>query len=324
MRRRRFMAAAASVGALATAASCAGRVATPLPDNEAERAFPPLGRIVEVDGLPVHVLERGQGKGPPVILIHGASVNLRDWSFSLMDRLARGGPWGGRRVIAMDRPGFGYSKRGPGRWSPARQAAHLRQAAVALGVEKPIVVGHSWGGAVAVAWGLDFPQDVTGVVPVSGATMPWGAGATVFQTLGLGRIGVDYYQANLSRRAEEGSVESFVARAFRPQQPPPGYIEYVGAPLSLRAATLEANAQDLASLHLGLRDMAPRYPDMRVPVEVVHGELDWLLGVDQHVTEFAASLADVNTAVAEGVGHMAHHARPDLLEAAIERLEARG
>ncbi len=322
MRRRRFLAAAASLAALGTAAACAGRVATPLPDAEAERAFPQLGRIVEVDGLPVHVYERGQGDGPPIILIHGASVNLRDWSFSLVDRLANGGPQGGRRVIAMDRPGFGYSKRGPGSWSPAQQAAHLRQATLKLGVEEPIVVGHSWGGAVAIAWGLDFPDDVSGVIPISGATMPWGAGATVFQTLGLGRIGVDYYQASLSRGAEDGSVEAFVSRAFRPQQPPPGYIEYVGAPLSLRAETLEANAQDLSSLHLGLRDMAPRYPQMTVPIEVVHGELDWLLGVEQHVVEFAAQVPNVNTTVAPGVGHMAHHARPDLLEAAIGRLEA--
>jgi len=318
MRRRRFLAATAALGTVAATAACSGRVASPLPDEVAERAFPPIGRIVEVDGLPVHAFEKGDGDGPPVILLHGASVNLRDWSFDLMDRLAQG-----RRVIAMDRPGFGYSGRGPGAWPPQKQAAHLRAAARQLGAEKPIVVGHSWGGAVAVAWGLDFPEDVTGVVPVSGATMPWGGAATVFQTLGVGRLGVDYYQAKLSREAEEGSVEAFVARAFRPQVPPPGYVDYVGAPLSLRAATLEANAQDLASLHLALRKMAPRYPDMAVPVESVHGERDWLLGPDQHVREFAALVPDINTAVAPGVGHMAHHARPDLLIAAIERLSAR-
>lgn len=316
MRRRTFIAAGA-LGALGIAA-CTGRMATPLPDATAEAAFPPIGQIIDVDGLPVHVYEKGSG-GPPVILIHGASVNLRDWSFSLMDRLAAQG----HRVIAMDRPGFGYSKRGPGDWPPARQAAHLRKAALAMGVEKPIVVGHSWGGSVAMAWGLDFPDDVTGVVPISGATMPWGAGATVFQTIGLGRVGVDYYQASLSKRAEEGAIENFVSRAFRPQTPPPGYIDYVGAPLSLREGTLEANAQDLASLHLALRKMAPRYPEMMVPVEIVHGRLDWLLGVEQHVTELAAVLPNARVAVAPGVGHMAHHARPDLLQAAIARLSAR-
>lgn len=318
MRRRRFLAATAALGAVATAAACSGRVASPLPDADAERAYPPLGRIVEVDGLPVHAFEKGSGEGPPLVLLHGASVNLRDWSHALMDRLARG-----RRVVAMDRPGFGYSKRGPGAWPPARQAAHLRAAVRRLGIERPVVIGHSWGGAVAVAWGLDFPEDVTGVIPVSGATMPWGGAATVFQTLGVGRLGVDYYQAKLSREAEDGSVEAFVARAFRPQVPPPGYVAYVGAPLSLRADTLEANAQDLASLHLALRKMAPRYPQMAVPVESVHGARDWLLGPDQHVRDFAELVPDIRTAIAPGVGHMAHHARPDLLVAAVERLSAR-
>lgn len=317
MRRRHFLAGAAALGSVATVAACSARRPDPLPDAQAEQAFPPIGRIVEVDGLPVHTFEKGQG-GPPVILIHGASVNLRDWSFSLMDRLART-----NRVIAMDRPGFGYSQRGPGAWPPARQAAHLRKAALALGVRRPIVVGHSWGGAVAVSWGLDFPDDVTGIVPVSGATMPWGATATVFQTLGLGRLGVDFYQARLSREAGNGSIEDFVTRSFRPQQPPAGYIDYVGAPLSLRADTLEANAQDLSSLHLALREMAPRYPSMAVPVESVHGELDWLLGPEQHVQEFAAQVPRINTVIAGGVGHMAHHARPDLLEAAIARLSGR-
>lgn len=312
MRRRTFIAATA-LSALG-AAACAGRSATPLPDSVAEQAFPPLGRIIDVNGLPVHALERGTG-GPPVILIHGASVNLRDWSFSLMEQLSQR-----NRVIAMDRPGFGYSKRGTGAWPPARQAAQMREAALKMGVQKPIVVGHSWGAAVALAWALDYPDDISGVIPVSGATMPWGTSVSVFQRLGIGRLGVDYYQASLSRRAEEGAIEDFVSRAFRPQQPPPGYINYVGAPLSLRAGTLEANAQDLSALHLALVDMAKRYPDMRVPVESVHGELDWLLSPEQHVQEFAATVPDIRTTIAGGIGHMAHHARPDLLIAAINRL----
>jgi len=185
MRRRTFLAATAALGAVAGATACSQRrEPSPLSNDVAERAYPPIGRIVQVDGQPVHLLEKGRG-GPPVILIHGASVNLRDWSFSLMDRLART-----NRVIAVDRPGFGYSARGPGEWPPAQQAAHLRAAVRQLGVERPIVVGHSWGGAVALAWALDFPNDVSGVVPVSGATMPWGGVATVAQSLGIGRLGV--------------------------------------------------------------------------------------------------------------------------------------
>lgn len=311
--KRRTLLAGGALAALGVAA-CSGRVATPLADDIAEREFPPLGQIITANGLPVHALEAGRG-GPPVILIHGASVNLRDWSFSLMEPLARK-----RRVIAMDRPGFGYSKRDSGAWPPAKQAAQLRQAALQMGVEKPIVVGHSWGASVALAWALDFPQDITGVVSVSGATMPWGIGASLFGALGVGRVGVDYYQASLSRRAEDGAIEDFVSRAFRPQIPPPGYIDYVGAPLSLRAGTLEANGDDLTSLHPALVGMAKRYPQMSVPVEIVHGERDWLLSVEQHVEGFRALVPGARASIARNVGHMAHHARPDLLDSAIDRL----
>ena len=314
IRRRTFLAGSA-IATLGVAA-CAGRQATPLPDAIAERDFPPLGEVVQVDGLNVHALSLGEG-GPPVVLLHGASVNLRDWSFNLMQPFAEK-----RRVIAMDRPGFGYSQRGPGDWSPQRQARQLRAATKKLGIEKPIVVGHSWGASVALAWALDAPDDVSGVVSVSGVTMPWGLGVSIAGALGLRRLGVDYYMASLSRRAEEGGIEDFVARAFRPQVPPPGYLDFVGAPLSLRAETMEANSQDLAELQSSLVGMAKAYPSIKVPVEIVHGELDWLLSVERHVDGFKALVSQTNVAVAPGIGHMAHHARPDLVDAAIDRIAA--
>lgn len=314
MRRRTFLAGSGAV-AIGVAA-CAGRRSAPLPDAVAEQGFPPLGRLIEVDGLDVHAFEMGTG-GPPVILLHGASVNLRDWSYALMEPLART-----RRVIAMDRPGFGYSERGPGNWPPARQAAQLRAATKAMGVEKPIVVGHSWGAAVALAWALDAPEDVSGVVSVSGVTMPWGLGVSIAGALGLRRVGVDYYMASLSRGAEEGAIERFVTRAFRPQRPPPGYLDYVGAPLSLRAGTMEANSADLAEVQSALVDMAKRYSSLSVPVEIVHGKLDWLLTVERHVEGFRELVPQANAVIAPGVGHMAHHARPDLLAEAIDRIAA--
>lgn len=291
-----------------------------VPDSIAESAYPPLGRLVEIDGARVHACDHGDAgsPAPPVVLIHGANVNLRDWTFSLTGRLAEK-----RRVIAMDRPGFGYSDREAGLWTPARQAERLRRAARAMGAEKPIVVGHSWGAAVALAWALDAPESVSGVVSVSGATMPWGVAGDMLAALGVLRMGASAYTENLARRAGSGAIEAFVARAFTPQRPPRGYIDYIGAPLSLRARTLLANQADLARTHVYLSAQARRYGALTVPVEIVHGGDDWLLGVRRHVAGLTALLPDAHAVVAEGVGHMAHHARPDLLEAAIERLSAR-
>ncbi len=83
-----------------------------------------------------------------MILIHGASGNTRDFTFDLAKRLDDR-----YRVIAFDRPGLGWSdSAGDAGVSPLVQADILRAAADQLGVRNPIVVGHSYGGAVAMAW----------------------------------------------------------------------------------------------------------------------------------------------------------------------------
>ncbi len=306
----------AFIGGVAATAACARPKVTTIPAALAEQGHPPLGRLIEVAGLPVHVVKMGRS-GPPVVLIHGANVNLRDWTFSLSDRLARD-----YRVLAMDRPGFGYSARGTGDWTPARQATQLRAAASALGVERPILVGHSWGAIVALAWALEVPDDVAGLVSVSGATMPWGFAADVASALGVSKVGVRYYMARLTRRAEEGAIEAFVTRAFTPQLPPTGYLDFVGAPLSLRAETVAANSEDLGQTHAVLGAQSRRYGQLGMPVEIVHGAEDWLLNPERHAHGFAATLPHARVEVVPGVGHMAHHARPDLLEAALGRISA--
>ena len=102
------------------------------------------------------------GSGPDLVLIHGAGGNLREFTFDLAGQLTDR-----YRVIAFDRPGHGWTDRLPGYGglgstkgeSPMEQAALLQKAAAKLGVQRPIVVGHSYGGAVALAWGLSQPED---------------------------------------------------------------------------------------------------------------------------------------------------------------------
>ena len=118
--------------------------------RRAERDNPPVGRFLEVDGTRLHYLDEGPadapttgvGGEPPVVLLHGNTVTLDDWIVSgVFDLIARS-----RRVVAFDRPGFGYSERPRDRsWTPAAQARLLRRACRRLGVERPVVVGHSWG-----------------------------------------------------------------------------------------------------------------------------------------------------------------------------------
>ena len=287
---------------------------TIISDEVATSAYPPLGQLIVINGLKVHATD-SDTSGPPVILLHGANVNLRDWTFAHVDALKST-----NRVIAMDRPGFGHSQRDRGRWTPLRQADQLRSAAAEMGARRPVLVGHSWGAVVALSWALEWPNEVAGVVTVSGATMPWGRIADVLEGFGLTRVTASYYMSHLSRRADRGAVEAFVARAFWPQTAAEGYVDYVGVPLSLRASVIRANSEDLGQTHAALSAMSRLYSELKLPVEIVHGERDWLLTVPRHVDGFAARLPNVRVSVAEGAGHMCHHARPDMLKAAIANI----
>ena len=170
---------------------------------------------------------------------------------------------------------------------------------------------------VALNWALETPEEVGGVVSVSGATMPWGRAVDVLEGFGVTRVTASYYMSHLSRRADRGVVEAFVARAFWPQTVPDGYLDYVGVPLSLRGSAIRANSEYLGQTHAALAAMSKRYSTLNIPVEIVHGERDWLLTVPRHVSGFAEGLPNVRVDVASGVGHMRHHARPDLLQVSV-------
>ena len=134
--------------------------------RKAEREYPPAGQFVTVDGVRLHYIERGEG--PPVVLVNRNVVTAKDFdTCGVLDLVAQR-----HRVIAFDRPGFGYSDRPHGSaWSAGTQADLLRDAFAVLGVNRPIVLGHSWGAAVALALGLNHPDAVKGLVLLSGYTI---------------------------------------------------------------------------------------------------------------------------------------------------------
>ena len=136
--------------------------------RKVEREHPPTGQFITVDGVRLHYLEKGEG--PPVVLLHGNVVTAEDFDTSgVLGLLAKR-----HRVIAFDRPGFGYSDRphNGSAWSARAQANLLRDALVMLGINRPVVLGHSWGAAVALALALNHPIAARGLVLLSGYYYP--------------------------------------------------------------------------------------------------------------------------------------------------------
>lgn len=278
---------------------------------------PPSGRFLSVDGLRVHV--QVAGSGPDVILLHGAGGNLRDFTFDLVGRLSPR-----YRVIAFDRPGLGYSDAMPG-WvaSPLDQAALLDAAAARLGVGRAVIVGHSFGGSVGMAWALDRPQRVAAVVSLAGAVQPWQGELSPWYRIAGSRLGGAVVVPFVASGVNRARAESVVAGIFAPDPVPEGYLDHIGVGLSARPETLRANARQVNELKPFLAAMAPRYPTLDIPVEIVHGTADTTVPLQVHSVPLSRQVRGARLSVLDGVGHMPHHARPGAVVAAIDRAASR-
>ncbi|WP_417208923.1 alpha/beta fold hydrolase [Antarctobacter sp.] len=284
--------------------------------------WPAVGAFVEVDGVPIHYVQRGSG--PDVVLLHGASGNLRDFTFDLVDKLAQD-----YRVTVFDRPGLGYSGRremyrgafNTKAETPQDQAALLAAAAAQLGVHRPVVVGHSFGGAVAMAWGLD--HDAAALVTLGGAIMPW-PGDLDFQYRLLGHaFGGALVAPLVTAFLDPMGTRDAVAGIFAPQDMPDGYLAHVGPGLSLQRPVIRANGRQVYHLRPALTDMSARYPTLDLPVELLHGTADKTVGFDIHAVAAAKLLPDVQLTALPDVGHMPQHARPGAVIEAIHRAATR-
>ena len=208
-----------------------------------ERVHPPYGRFLKIGGLRQHVVELGDGagvvNGPAIVLLHGAGCNLEDMRLALGERLADR-----HRVILLDRPGLGWSERRSSNGSsPAYQAAMLSAVLDRLGVDRVILVGHSWGGLLALTFALDYPHRVAGLVVIAPPTHPWlGQTTWLYSVFAIPLVGW-VFAHTLTLPFGALLIGPGFRGAFLPQSPPPGYMKRSAARLLLRPATLLANAR---------------------------------------------------------------------------------
>lgn len=279
----------------------------------AERDHPPSGRFVTVGGTMLHYLDRGAG--PVVVLLHGNGAMVQDWQASgMIDRLAVS-----HRVIAFDRPGYGYSERPSGRACGAAQQAELfAEAARQLGLHRPTVVGHSWGSLPALAWALNRPEEVGALVLASGYYFPQprlDASALAPAALpGVATLLANSWlpiQARLTAKLVEKLIFSPDAVAERFRQ---------GFPLDMavRPGQLRASLWEGADMLSEARSLEPRYPDLAVPTTLIWGEGDRLVDPLHHSVPMASAFATDRLAL-PGVGHMVHYSATARVAAAIAR-----
>ncbi|MGO8923599.1 MAG: alpha/beta fold hydrolase [Xanthobacteraceae bacterium] len=283
------------------------------------RAHPPRGHFVKVRRIRQHVVEFGTAAAdaPPIVLIHGAGCNLEDMR-ALGEQLAAR-----HRVILIDRPGMGWSKRKTRDGSaPQFQAAILREVLDQLGIAHAMIVGHSWGGALATNFALDYPDRTAALILLGSPLYPLAHPTTLLYALFAMPIVGWIYGRTLALPLGLPFVGLALGSAFLPQLPPRDYLKRSAALLLLRPSTFLANARDMADLKRNLEPQPSRYPGLSVPTLVMSGASDFVVAPAFHAVPFAAAVPHAKLVLLPGIGHMLHHAAAERVLAEIEGLAA--
>lgn len=287
-----------------------------------EQAFPPLGKFVEIEGVKLHYVDIGEG--PAVVLIHGASSTLRDFTASILRPLSLN-----YRVIAFDRPGYGYSERPEGRWpDPALQASLIHRALQELEVEQPLIVGHSWSGSVVLAYLLAYPADATGGVLLAGSSHSWQGGVDWTSHIAGWPVVGRLFASTIVYPIGQIVIDEAIKTVFSPNPVTSGYKKRTGAFLALRPDTFRANAEDLRELSDFLSRQSRRYKEITEPVLLITGDSDNIVPAWNHAERLVEQLPLVELIVLKNTGHAPHHSHPDqivdLIRGFAERVAGSG
>ncbi|GGB56838.1 alpha/beta hydrolase [Blastomonas aquatica] len=283
--------------------------------DRAEHKHPQIGSLVWVDGVPVHYLERGSGS--PIVLVHGVGSLIQDFVTSgLMDMLAQS-----HRVIAFDRPGYGYTPR-PRKtdWTPEEQANLLVGACTALGIAKPMVVGHSWGTLVALGWALEHPDRISSLALLSGYYYPTSRpDSALMAVLGSPVFG-DVWGNTLAPLQSRLTGPLGNKMVFSPASPTDTFLSEMPFELILRPSQLRATAKDSGQMPASAARLSKRYGELKLPISIVWGDGDKLVKQGDQSAKLAIQLPHASAIEMEGVGHMVHHTDPQAVASAIEAL----
>ena len=286
--------------------------------RRAEQAVPPVGRFIEIDGQRVHYLEEGEGR--PILMIHGLGGTLHHLRRPLMEAFGEG-----YRLIALDRPGSGYSTRAAGSGaSLADQARFIAKFIDALNLDRPLLVGHSLGGAISLATALDFLQKVSGLALLSPLTHYEENLPPEFRALAI--------TSPLKRRliAHTLAVPMSIRNApqtldfvFGPQKPPADYAVAGGAMVGLRPSHFYATSTDAVEARRDLQPQQERYGELQMPVGILFGTGDRVLNYRRQGLAMEGKVPGLDLEIVEGIGHMPQYAITAQVVAFIRRVAGR-
>jgi pimeloyl-ACP methyl ester carboxylesterase len=282
---------------------------------------PPIGSFLEVDGVRLHYITRGDSNAPPLVMFHGNGTFLEDLTISgLVDAAARK-----YHVVCFDRPGFGHSSR-PRTiiWTPQRQAEFFCAALTQLGIERTLVLGHSWGALVALAMAAREAERVKALILVSGYYFPsWRLDVWFASTAAVPVVG-DVLRYTISPLASLLGLPLFAKKTFAPRTVPGNVKREYPRLMLVRPSQLRAVAEDSAFMLPGAATLTMSYRRLKCPTAIIAGRDDKIVDSEQAV-RLQKAMPHAAVTLVPTVGHMAHYFVADGIVETIEaaQMEAR-
>ena len=282
----------------------------------AERLVPPCGRFVTIDGVKLHI--RDFGEGPAIVMLHGLASQLQTFTYELTDHLS-----GRYRIVLVDRPGCGYSEPAAAGASLDIQAAIVAGLMRELGLGPAIVVGHSLGGAVALALALDHPELVAGLALLAPATRPQDDVPEALRSLAI-RSDLARWVCGWTMAVPLGAYyrDNTIRLLFGPDPEAPNFAVGAGAVLAARPLTFRNACRDLVEAGSDLARCAARYGEITAPVGVLYGCGDRILDPEWHGRGLRKLVPDLHLEICDG-GHMLPVSDPARSARFIEAVAAR-
>lgn len=234
----------------------------------------------DLDGLGLHYVR--EGRGPATVLIHGLGGFAESWRGTIAALRGQG------TVIALDLPGFGRSAKPRREYRLSFHARAVEGLLRGLGVERVRLVGHSLGGAVAVAHAVLFPERVERLA-LLGASVPGfplrpSLAYRLMALPGVGEIASILITPGLCAAAlarcfaapDPDEIAFLVAHEYAARTSPAGRAAYLSTLRSVRADfTADAGAYRTALARL------------EAPALLIHGSQDPVVPISH-----AAAVAD--------------------------------
>ncbi|NET35222.1 MAG: alpha/beta hydrolase [Cyanothece sp. SIO1E1] len=281
--------------------------------QRAQAKFPPIGKFLNAKGIRLHYLCSGQGR--PVVLVHGNPGFIQDYSPAVLSKVAQE-----YQVCAFDRPGHGYSDR-PQNASvtPLVQAQLIHDALQQLEIEKPVLVGFSWGGALALAYALEYPDELSGIVLLGTLAFQRQRLNSLLEQISETPILGELFRILLPITLGPQLVRQNLRRAFLPERIPRNYLKTAAA-LWPRPSQTRAVTQDNLTINPTLAGLSQLYGEIKIPVVIVVGDNDLIVNAEENSLALNQAIAQSQLITLSNTGHVIPQAQPEAVLNAIRMI----